>query len=63
VVYVLAAAGGAIGALARAGVAEAIPRGPVEWPWGTLAVNLAGCLLLGALLAALAVRRPDTERV
>lgn len=62
-VYVLAAVGGAMGALARAGVAEAVPRAPGDWPWATLAVNLIGCLLLGALLAALAVRRPDAERV
>jgi CrcB protein len=60
--YVLAAVGGATGALARAGVAEAVPRAPGDWPWGTLVVNLVGCLLLGALLAALAVRRPDAER-
>jgi fluoride exporter len=62
VVYVLAAVGGALGALARAGVAEGVPRAPGDWPWGTLVVNLVGCLLLGALLAALAVRRPDAER-
>ena len=60
--YVLAAVGGAMGALARAGVAAALPRDPGDWPWATLVVNLAGCLLLGALLAALAVRRPDSER-
>jgi fluoride exporter len=62
VVYVLAAVGGALGALGRAGVAGAVPRAPGGWPWGTLVVNLVGCLLLGALLAALAARRPDAER-
>lgn len=39
-------AGGAVGALARAGVAEAIPHGPGEWPWATFAVNLAGVMVL-----------------
>ena len=39
-------AGGAVGALARAGVAEAMPHDPGEWPWATLAVNLAGVALL-----------------
>ncbi len=61
--YVLAALGGATGALARAGVAELLPRGPAGWPWGTFVVNLTGCLLLGALLAVLATRRPDGERL
>lgn len=39
-------AGGAVGALARAGVAEAIPHGPGELPWATFAVNLAGVMVL-----------------
>ena len=56
--YLLAALGGALGALARWGVAEAIPSSPATWPWATLLVNLTGCLLLGALLAVLAVRAP-----
>jgi fluoride exporter len=57
--YLLAAVGGALGALARAGVAAVLPRDPGGWPWATLAVNLLGCLLIGALLAVLAARRPD----
>ncbi len=39
-------AGGAVGALARAGVAKAIPHGSGEWPWATFAVNLAGVVVL-----------------
>ena len=36
---------GGLGALARVGVATALPaRG---WPWGTFAVNVLGCLLIG----------------
>ena len=62
-VYVLAAVGGALGALARAGVAEVLPREPGGWPWATWTVNLLGCLLLGMLLAVLATRRPDGERM
>jgi fluoride exporter len=57
--YLLAAVGGALGALARWGVAEALPRPSGAWPWATLAVNLTGCLLIGVLLAVLAARRPD----
>ncbi len=61
--YVLVAVGGALGALARAGVTALVPRDPGGWPWATLVVNLTGCLLLGALLAVLATRRPDGERL
>ena len=39
-------AGGALGALARAGVAEALPHGAGEWPWATFSVNVAGAAIL-----------------
>jgi fluoride exporter len=58
VAYLLASLGGALGALARWGVAEALPS-PTGWPWATLVVNLTGCLLLGALYAALLARSPE----
>jgi CrcB protein len=58
VAYLLAALGGALGALTRWGVAEALPSSPGGWPWATLAVNLAGCLLVGLLLATLLARSP-----
>jgi CrcB protein len=57
--YLWAAAGGALGALARWGVATAMPYSSGRWPWGTLTVNLLGCLLIGALFAVLAARRPE----
>jgi CrcB protein len=57
--YLAAALGGALGALARWGVAQALPSPPTGWPWSTLLVNLTGCLLLGLLLAALFTRHPD----
>jgi fluoride exporter len=59
--YLLAALGGALGALARWGVGTALPSSPGGWPWATLLVNLSGCLLLGALLAVLADRRPEAS--
>ncbi len=46
-------AGGAVGALARAGVAEALPHAPGAWPWATFSVNLAGTLLLAWLVTHL----------
>ena len=57
--YLLAALGGALGALARWGVAEALPRQDGGWPWATLLVNLTGCLLIGLLTGALARRSPE----
>jgi CrcB protein len=39
-------AGGAAGALVRAGVSEALPHGAGQWPWATFGVNLAGTALL-----------------
>ncbi|MCV2491992.1 fluoride efflux transporter CrcB [Geodermatophilus sp. YIM 151500] len=62
VTYLLAALGGALGALARSAVAEALPRSSGGWPWATLAVNLGGCLLMGVLLAVLAARGRDSAR-
>jgi CrcB protein len=63
VIYLLAALGGALGALARWAVAEALPHSPGAWPWSTLLINLTGCLLLGALFAVLAARVPEPSWV
>ena len=57
--YLLAALGGALGALGRWALAEALPSSPAGWPWATLLVNVTGCLVMGALLARLAVRSPE----
>ena len=61
--YLLAALGGALGALARWGVAIAVPSEPGDWPWATLVVNLTGCLLIGVLLAVLLGRFPTSTRL
>jgi len=53
-----AALGGALGALARWALGEALPHSPAEWPWATLLENLLGCLLIGVLLAVLLARFP-----
>jgi CrcB protein len=45
--------GGTIGALARVGLAEAVPHDPTQWPWSTFAVNMVGALLLGYFVARL----------
>jgi fluoride exporter len=56
--YVAAALGGALGALARWAVGEALPSPAGSWPTATLLVNLTGCLLIGVLLAVLLARAP-----
>jgi fluoride exporter len=50
---ILLALAGAAGTLARAGLSSLVERtfGP-RFPWGTLSVNLVGCLLFGVVWAA-----------
>ena len=55
------ATGGAVGTLARVGVAEALPHRPGQWPWATFVVNLAGAFILGWLLTRLAERTAPTR--
>ncbi|TDC80747.1 CrcB family protein [Micromonospora sp. KC606] len=51
------AAGGALGALARAAAQAALPHSPTGFPWATFGVNVLGCLLIGALMAVVGRRR------
>lgn len=44
------AAGGAIGALARYGLATAWPHLPGDFPWATFVTNVSGCFLIGVLM-------------
>jgi fluoride exporter len=44
------ALGGGLGALARYGLALALPTRPGRFPWGTFATNVLGCLLIGVLM-------------
>lgn len=52
--------GGAAGALARSGLAEALPHGGGAWPWSTFIANLLGALFLGWLLTRLVERIAPT---
>jgi CrcB protein len=56
----MAALGGALGALARWGIATAWGDPDGGWPWATFVVNLTGCLLIGVLLAVLLARYPHS---
>lgn len=51
------AVGGALGTVLRHGVNLAAARWiGMGFPWGTLLVNILGCLILGALIELLALR-------
>lgn len=52
----LLALAGALGTLARYGLSSAVGRvAGSDFPWGTLVVNVVGCLIAGLLLAVLDV--------
>ncbi|MEX1024761.1 MAG: fluoride efflux transporter CrcB [Planctomycetota bacterium] len=51
-IWLAVAAGGALGAVARFGVAACVgPCPPATFPWSTLFVNVVGCFAIGLLLA------------
>ncbi|MEV5824130.1 CrcB family protein [Spirillospora sp. NPDC052242] len=50
--------GGALGALARYLLGEAIPTDPTGFPWDTFTVNMLGCLAMGVLTSYLLGGRP-----
>jgi CrcB protein len=53
------AAGGAIGALARYGLASAWPHEPGGFPWSTLVINVTGCFLIGVLMVIITRLTPN----
>ncbi|GAA4236491.1 hypothetical protein GCM10022254_46250 [Actinomadura meridiana] len=57
-VVVEIAVGGALGALARDLLSDALPGAKSGFPWDTFTVNMLGCLAMGALTAYLLRRRP-----
>jgi fluoride exporter len=60
----LAAFGGALGSAARYGVVLLAARQfGTEFPWGTFAVNVAGSLAIGGLMASLAQWFPGVPAV
>ena len=55
--YAIIALGGALGALARYQLAALIQaRVPAGFPWGTFAVNITGCLVMGIAATLLTER-------
>lgn len=57
--FLLVGAGGALGAMARYGVARSLPVG--AWPWATFLVNILGGLLMGLLVGWLVARGGTTQ--
>jgi fluoride exporter len=51
-------AGGFVGAIARAELADALPHGAGEWPWATFIANVAGAFILGYVATRLQERLP-----
>ena len=51
-------AGGALGTLLRAALAEAFPHPATAWPWPTFAVNVVAAFLLGYFVTRLQERLP-----
>jgi CrcB protein len=53
------ALGGALGAIMRQLISEALPHAARGFPFGTFVVNVSGCLLIGLLMVSIVeVRRP-----
>jgi CrcB protein len=58
----LVAAGGALGAVARYLVALVFAqRYGTQWPWGTLFINVTGCLLISLFLGAGSARITESN--
>ena len=61
-VFLAVAIGGAVGALARYGLDRVIERRSYSvFPWATFTINATGCLLIGAVIAALVDRHHTPE--
>ncbi|MGH2031972.1 fluoride efflux transporter FluC, partial [Acinetobacter baumannii] len=60
--WLLIALGGALGAIARYALGGWVQAGTASsFPWGTLAVNLSGCLFLGFVLRFLGITQGAPE--
>ena len=51
-------AGGALGTLLRAALAQSWPHGPRSWPWPTFVANIVAAVLLGYFVTRLQERLP-----
>jgi fluoride exporter len=61
--YLIVFAGAGLGGVARHAVNMAVARLGYAFPWGTLAVNVAGSVLMGVLVAWFALRGGIDQQV
>lgn len=61
VVLTAVGVGGALGGMARYGLAEAWPVRSGRFPWTTLATNLAGSLVLGVVVTVVVAQWPPSR--
>jgi CrcB protein len=61
-VFAVISIGGVIGSLARYALGQVFPT-PNGFPWTTFAINVFGCLLIGALMAYVTERWSDRPLV
>jgi CrcB protein len=54
-------AGGALGTVARAGLAVGFPHSASSWPWPTFGVNVLAAFLLGYFVTRLQERLPPSS--
>lgn len=54
-------AGGALGTVARAALADNFPHAATSWPWPTFAVNVLAAFLLGYFVTRLQERLPPSS--
>lgn len=59
--FLLVGCGGFLGAMLRYAVSVWLNSEPGHFPWGTLTVNLAGCLAMGILLGLGVHRNLETQ--
>jgi CrcB protein len=59
--YLAVGVGGAVGALARYGIAQLVDITPGTFPWGTFWINVSGSFALGVLLIVLSERLRPTR--
>jgi CrcB protein len=57
------AIGGALGAVARWAVSEALPHGGGRFPWDTMLTNVSGCFLIGVVMVLVVEQWPHRALV
>jgi CrcB protein len=55
--------GGCAGSMARYGVSVALRQYTMEWPLGTMVVNIAGCFFIGVFMELVALGETITPEV